>query len=143
MEIFNKIIHVIVWIKDFFILMWQDDEWWICLLGLIIVIIGVWKVLIGPLIRLFSGIFESVGNISSSSRRSRKQYSDNNMKVTIKGVYQMNGPKPFTREINCSSSEAGYYSQLMTNKSKQAQWIRANFPGADTDKVFSMSVNIR
>ncbi len=65
MEIFNKIIHVIVWIKDFFILMWQDDEWWICLLGLIIVIIGVWKLLIGPLIRLFSGIFDSVGNIYS------------------------------------------------------------------------------
>lgn len=65
------------------------------------------------------------------------------MKVTIKGVYQMNGPKPFEREINCAASEAGYYSQLMTNKSKQAQWIRANFPGADTDKVFSMSVNIK
>ncbi len=55
----------------------------------------------------------------------------------------MNGPKPFERVINCSASEAGYYSQLMTNKSKQAQWIRANFPGADTDKVFSMSVNIK
>ncbi len=143
MEIVSKIIYVFVWIKDFFILMWQDDEWWICLLGLIIVIIGLWKVIIGPLIRLFSGIFDSVGSISSSSRGSTKQYNDNNMKVTIKGVYQMNGPKPFTREINCSSSEAGYYSQLMTNKSKQAQWIRANFPGADTDKVFSMSVNIK
>ncbi len=143
MDIFNKIIHIIVGIKDFFILMWQDDEWWICLLGLIIVLIGVWKLLIGPLIRLFSGIFDSVGNISSSSRKSTKHYNDNNMKVTIKGVYQMNGPKPFEREINCSASEAGYYSQLMTNKSKQAQWIRANFPGADTDKVFSMSVNIK
>ncbi len=65
--------------------MWQDDEWWICLLGLIIVIIGVWKLLIGPLIRLFSGIFDSVGNISSSSRKSTKHYNDNNMKVTIKG----------------------------------------------------------
>ncbi|MDE5840898.1 MAG: hypothetical protein K2H49_08260 [Muribaculaceae bacterium] len=65
------------------------------------------------------------------------------MKVTIKGVYQMNGPKPFVREINCSASEAGYYSQLMTNKSKQAQWIRANFPGAATERGFSMSVNIK
>ncbi|MDE6338860.1 MAG: hypothetical protein K2K97_03615 [Muribaculaceae bacterium] len=65
------------------------------------------------------------------------------MKVTIKGTYQMNGPKPFKREIECSSSEAGYYSQLMTNKSKQAQWIRATFPGADTDRGFSMSVNIK
>ncbi len=143
MEIFNKIIHGIVWIKDFFILMWQDDEWWICIIGLIIVLVGFWKLLIGPLIRLFSGICDGIGSISSSSRRLTKQYNDNNMKVTIKGVYQMNGPKPFEREINCSSSEAGYYSQLMTNKSKQAQWIRANFPGADTDKVFSMSVNIK
>lgn len=63
-------------------------------------------------------------------------------KVTIKGVYQMNGPKPFVREINCSSSEVGYYSQLMTNKSKQAQWIQANFPGANIGRGFSMSVNI-
>lgn len=65
------------------------------------------------------------------------------MKVTIKGVYQMNGPKPFSRSIECSPSEAGYYSQLMTNKGKQAQWIRANFPGADTERGFSMSVNIK
>lgn len=64
-------------------------------------------------------------------------------KVTIKGVYQMNGPKPFTRIIECSYPGTGYYSQLMGNKSKQAQWIRANFPGADTDRGFSMSINIK
>lgn len=64
-------------------------------------------------------------------------------KITIKGVYQMNGPKPFTRTLECSTSEVGYYSQLMGNKSKQAQWIRANFPGADTDRGFSLSVNIK
>lgn len=64
-------------------------------------------------------------------------------KVAIKGVFLMNGPKPFTRVIECSSSETGYYSQLMGNKSKQAQWIRANFPGADTDRGFSLSVNIK
>lgn len=64
-------------------------------------------------------------------------------KVTIKGVYQLNGPKPFTRVIECGSSETGYYSQLMGNKSLQAQWLRANFPGADTDRGFSMSVNIK
>lgn len=63
--------------------------------------------------------------------------------VTIKGVYQMNGPKPFIREITCSSSEAGYYSQLMGNKEKQAQWIQVNFPGANIGKGFSMSVNIK
>lgn len=64
-------------------------------------------------------------------------------KVIIKGVYQMNGPTPFMREINCSSSEVSYYSQLMNNKSKQAQWISTNFPGADTGKGFSISVNIK
>ncbi len=63
--------------------------------------------------------------------------------VTIKGVYQMNGPKPFTRVFECSASETGYYSQLAGNKSKQAQWIQANFPGANTGKGFSMSVNIK
>lgn len=55
----------------------------------------------------------------------------------------MNGPKPFTRTIECASSETGYYSQLMGNKSKQAQWIQANFPGADTNRGFSMTVNIK
>lgn len=65
------------------------------------------------------------------------------MTVTIKGVYQMNGPKPFTRVIECSTSEAGYYSQLMDNKSKQARWIAANFPGTDTSRGFSMTVNIK
>ncbi|MDE6017931.1 MAG: hypothetical protein K2G85_03855 [Muribaculaceae bacterium] len=143
MEIFNTIKYVIVWIRDFFILMWQDDEWWICIIGLIIVLIGLWKLLIGPLIRLFSGIFDGIGSVSASNIKSAKHNKDYKMKVTIKGVYQMNGPKPFVREISCSPSEAGYYSQLMTNKTKQAQWIRANFPGAETDKVFSMSVNIK
>ncbi len=63
--------------------------------------------------------------------------------ITIKGVYQMNGPKPFIRVIECSSSEARYYSQIAANKSKQAQWISANFPGADINRGFSMSVNIK
>lgn len=74
---------------------------------------------------------------------SRVKSGNSTMKVTIKGVYQMNGPKPFCREISCSQSEVGYYSQLMGNKSKQAQWIRANFPGANTERGFSMSINIK
>lgn len=55
----------------------------------------------------------------------------------------MNGPRPFVREIACSQSEVSYYSQMMTNKSKQAQWISANFPGAEIGRGFSMTVNIR
>lgn len=65
------------------------------------------------------------------------------MTVTIKGVYQMNGPKSFSRKITIAPSESGYYSRLMGNKSKQAQWIRTNFPGANTDRGFSMSINIK
>lgn len=64
-------------------------------------------------------------------------------KVIIKGVYQMNGPKPFSRELTCSSAEVGYYTQLMGNKSKQARWIEATFPGADIRWGFSMTVNIK
>lgn len=64
-------------------------------------------------------------------------------KVIIKGVYQMNGPKSFSRTIECSQSEVGFYTQLAGNKSKQAQWIQANFPGADVNKGFSFGINIR
>lgn len=64
-------------------------------------------------------------------------------KVTIQGVYQLNGPKPFKRVIECDKSETGYYSQMMGNKSQQAKWILANFPGANTDKGFSISINIK
>lgn len=64
-------------------------------------------------------------------------------KVIIKGVYQMNGPKPFIRTIECSASETGYYSQLIGNKTKQMQWLKANFPGVELNKVFSMTVNIQ
>ena len=55
----------------------------------------------------------------------------------------MNGPKPFSRELTCSSAEVGYYTQLMGNKSKQARWIEATFPGADIRWGFSMTVNIK
>lgn len=55
----------------------------------------------------------------------------------------MNGPKPFTREITISASESSYYSQLAADKQKQAQWIRASFPGADTARGFSMAINIK
>lgn len=66
-----------------------------------------------------------------------------NATVTIKGVYQLNGPKPFMRVIECPQSETGYYSQLMGSKSRQAQWIQANYPGANVNKGFSMSINIK
>lgn len=140
-EFFSGIRDVIVWIMDFFVLMWKDDDFWLCLAGLVIVLVGLCKIFIIPLWRLCSsigdGLERSVNRKSSVSKNSR------NMKVTIKGVYQMNGPKPFVREISCSQSEAGYYSQLMTNKSRQAEWISANFPGAQIGRGFSMSVNIK
>ncbi len=82
---------------------------------------------------------------SAHSARSRSiGERDNDRTVTIKGVYQMNGPKPFTRVIRCSSqSEVSYYTQLMGSKSKQAAWISTNFPGAHTERGFSMSINIK
>ncbi|MBD5287173.1 MAG: hypothetical protein HDS27_06570 [Bacteroides sp.] len=142
MELFGKIRDVIVWIRDFFVLMWNDDDFWWCLAGLVIVIIGLCKVIIIPLWRLLSSVGDGLGR--SGSRKSVvKRKKNKDMKVTIKGVYQMNGPKPFVREISCSQSEAGYYSQLMTNKSRQAEWISANFPGAQIGRGFSMSVNIK
>lgn len=141
MDIIDKIRSVVVWIRDFFVLMWKDDDFWWCLAGLIVVIIGLCKIFIVPLWRLFSSVQDGLSR--PRSKRSFESKNSKNMKVIIKGVYQMNGPKPFTREIACSQSEAGYYSQLMTNKTKQAQWIRANFPGAETERGFSMAVNIK
>lgn len=78
-----------------------------------------------------------------SVSKSKRGGSSNIRKVIIRGVYQMNGPKPFRREIECSQSEVGYYTQLMGNKKQQAQWLQANFPGANTERGFSMSVNIK
>ncbi len=141
MDIIDKISSIIEWIRDFFVMMWKDDDFWWCLAGLIIVIIGLCKIIIIPIWRLFSSVGDGLGR--SVSRRSVVSKKSKDMKVIIKGVYQMNGPKPFVREISCSQSEAGYYSQLMTNKTKQAQWIRANFPGAETERGFSMLVNIK
>ena len=141
MDIIDKISSIIEWIRDFFVMMWKDNDFWWCLAGLIIVIIGLCKIIIIPIWRLFSSVGDGLGR--SVRRRSVVSKKCKSMKVTIKGVYQMNGPKPFVREISCSVSEAGYYSQLMTNKTKQAQWIRANFPGADIERGFSMSVNIK
>ena len=85
------------------------------------------------------------GSIRSSGKKSNHKSSEmsTKLKVTIKGVYQMNGPKPFTREIIISPSESSYYSQLAASKQKQAQWISANFPGADTARGFSMAINIK
>lgn len=91
--------------------------------------------------KIISGFFGSMTHAIHSTTQHKSKASM--AKVTIKGVYQMNGPKPFVREITCSQSEVGYYTQLMGNKSRQAQWITANFPGADTNRGFSMSVNIK
>ena len=64
------------------------------------------------------------------------------MKVTFKGTYQMNGPKPFNRTIECSASEARNFAAYVGNKKLQEKWILANFPGAKIHKGFSCSVNI-
>ncbi|MDE6254659.1 MAG: hypothetical protein K2M39_00540 [Muribaculaceae bacterium] len=138
----HKIWEIILSIGDFFVLMWNDEDRWWCIAGFLLVL-GFVLVILATIISPIVSFFKNGFIISSDSLG--KDTSDTNhkvRKVTIKGVYQMNGPKPFTRTIECSSSETGYYSQLMGNKSKQAQWIQANFPGANVSKGFSMSVNI-
>lgn len=140
-------------VGDFFVLMWNDEERWWCIGGLVVAIIFVCKLVLIPLWNLFGSITSLFrgsgysGNYSTYRRDAQvfsKHMKTNKMAiVTIKGVYQMNGPRPFTRTIECPYSETGYYSQLMDNKSKQAQWIQANFPGANVSKVFSMTVNIK
>lgn len=107
---------------------------------------------------VYFGEFSSAGGSSSLSSRPRSthssgesrygdsSYSDSSeptMKVTFKGTYQMNGPKPFSRTFECSSSEARVYSNYASDKSLQESWIRTNFPGAQTHRGFTCSVNIR
>lgn len=92
---------------------------------------------------VFSGL-SSVSIPSKDTHTSSRESADRCTRtVTIKGVYQLNGPKPFIRVIECDKSETGYYSQLINNKARQAQWIQANYPGADTSRGFSMTVNIK
>lgn len=126
---------------EFLVYVWNSEDRWWGIGGIIVVTVMIYKIL-SPIISAFRGSDYS-SSASSSHSTSRNMASNHNSTVTIKGTYQMNGSKPFSRTIECSSSETGYYSQLMGNKSKQAQWIQANFPGADTSRGFSMSVNIK
>ena len=142
MKWLNKIFEIVSEIGEFFVFMWNDEERWLGIAGFIIVVM----IIIIPIIKVLSvifGFFDGKSTSISKNNNSSRGHSDNYFLVTIKGVYQMNGPKPFQREVNCSRSEVGYYTQLMTNKSEQAQWIKANFPGADIGRGFSMTVNIR
>lgn len=139
----HKITDVASSIGDFFVTLWNDDDRWWYIGGLVVVLIFIYKIIIHPMISLFSGGRASSYSHSRSGEYRSSVADDNKRTVIIKGVYQMNGPKPFTREMKVSSSRIGYYTQLMGNKQKQAQWIRSHFPGADTDRGFSMSVNIK
>ena len=154
-ELLKKLSYILSSISEFFVMMWNDEDRWWCIGGFLLflgcglaVLISVYSAIIAPIVSFFKkGRTTSSKSFIESTKT--KKYKTKNicdpkvMKVTIKGVYQMNGPKPFTRTIECSSSETGYYSPLMGNKSKQAQWIQANFPGADTTRGFSMSINIK
>ncbi|MDE6582450.1 MAG: hypothetical protein K2K47_08000 [Duncaniella sp.] len=141
-DFFAAVGDFFVGVGDFFVAMWNDEERWLCIGGFFVFLIMFCKIFLAPILTLFG-----VGNGGSSSPRKKSNHKSSKkstkMKVTIKGVYQMNGPKPFTREILISPSESSYYSQLAASKTKQAQWISANFPGADTARGFSMAINIK
>lgn len=142
----EKAWNIICTFGEFLVYVWNSDDRWWGIAGMFVIGVMIFKILF-PIYVGITDIFRSSPN--SSTRTSSHNIQSQNIQskkmatVTIKGTYQMNGPKPFSRTIECSSSETGYYSQLMGNKSKQAQWISANFPGADTSRGFSMSVNIK
>ena len=154
-ELLQKLSYILSSIGEFFVMMWNDEERWWCISGFLLflgcalaLLISVYSSIIAPIVSFFKKGRTTSSKFYNESKKTKKYNTKNIcepkvMKVTIKGVYQMNGPKPFTRTIECTSSETGYYSQLMGNKSKQAQWIQANFPGANVSKGFSMSVNIK
>ncbi len=149
MEWIDKILDFTRKVGEFFVMMWNDEDRWWCIGGLIVFIIFFIKIFGAPIMSIISFLrgdgFGSSGHSTYSTNKSRSSSSTSHrkMKVTIKGVYQMNGPQPFSRIIEISPSESGYYSQLMGDKRKQAQWIQAQFPGADTARGFSMSINIK
>ncbi len=132
-------------IGDFLLLVWKDEDRWWLIGGMVFFFIAFLLYIVRPLYLWIS----DWGTPSYSAPLKRNKVGTPSTAqssirtVTIKGVYQMNGPKSFSRKITIAPSETGYYSQLMGNKSKQAQWIRANFPGADTDRGFSISINIK
>ena len=55
----------------------------------------------------------------------------------------MNGVKIIDRKIICSEAAARTFTQYLTNKKLQEEWIKTNYPGAQTEKGFSLIVNIR
>ena len=65
------------------------------------------------------------------------------MEVSFKGTYQMNGAKIIDRKIICSEAEVKAYTQYMTNKKLQEEWIKTNYPGVQTEKGFTLIVNIK
>ncbi len=148
MEWINKIVNFFVSIGDFFVLVWNDEDRWWLIGGLLFLFIGFLLYVVFPLYHWIDNLRYGSCGTSSKTPKSNKVYTPPTPKsskktVIIKGVYQMNGPKPFSRTLSINPTDTGYYSQLMGNKSKQAQWIKAHFPGAETEKGFSMSVNIQ
>lgn len=65
------------------------------------------------------------------------------MEVTFKGTHQLNGVKTINRVITCSADEARSYTRYMTDRRLKEAWIKANCPGAQTGKGFTLTVNIK
>lgn len=146
MEWINKIIEFFNSIGEFFVLVWNDEDRWWLIGGLLFFFIGFILKVVIPLYQWSNSRDVSSSTPAPSSNNITLIPTDSGCDmatITIKGIYQMNGPKPFSRVLEVPQNKTGYYSQLMTNKSRQAEWIKANFPGANTAKGFSMTINIK
>lgn len=68
-DYFSRIHDVIVWIKDFFVLMRNDDEYWLCLMDFFIVIIGLRKIFVVSLWHLYYLVSASFSGLNARMSR--------------------------------------------------------------------------
>ncbi|MCH5239958.1 MAG: hypothetical protein J1F38_07025 [Muribaculaceae bacterium] len=65
------------------------------------------------------------------------------MLITFKGKYYLNGMKVINKTIRCTQAEARQYTTYMYDADSGEAWIKANYPGADITKGWSLNVNIK
>ncbi len=107
----DKIFDFFGSIGDFFVLVWTDEDRWWLIGGLLFFFIGFLLKIVMPLYLWVSN--RGIPSTSTTPKRNMvatpSTAQSGNRTVSIKGVYQMNGPKPFSRKITITPSETGYY----------------------------------